>query len=269
MDDPAGGGPAVSRARVRAVGARLGRGRHHPHPVRLRRPRAVPVVLPVAGHRAGARPEPVLLDGALPPDGHQPAGADVGHRAEPPARARDVDLGPGGVAQRGLDHHARAHRLHRLRGDPALGPLDAGRLRRRAALRLLALRPVEPGVRPPDDGGAHAAAADPGRPRRDPDPPAPQRALDRRRCSALLLFAQFFLSSELLAIVAVVVVVCVVALVVAALVTNPAACGARAPHAAAALAVGLGLGVVLLAWPVWFALEGPATCRAWSGPTSG
>ena len=75
---------------------------------------------------------------------------------------------------------ARAHRLHRVRRDPALGPLDAGRLRRRPALRLLALRPVEPGVRPPDDGGAHAAAAHPGRPRRDPDPPAPRRAVGRR-----------------------------------------------------------------------------------------
>ena len=35
-------------------------------------------------------------------------------------------------------------------------------------------------------------------------------------------------------------------------------CGGRAPHAVKALAVGLGVGVVLLAWPVWFALEGPA-----------
>ena len=35
-------------------------------------------------------------------------------------------------------------------------------------------------------------------------------------------------------------------------------CGARAPHAAKALGVGLGVGVVLLAWPVWFALKGPA-----------
>ena len=30
-----------------------------------------------------------------------------------------------------------------------------------------------------------------------------------------------------------------------------------APHAAKGLAVGLGVGAVLLAWPVWFALEGP------------
>ena len=74
----------------------------------------------------------------------------------------------------------------------------------------------------------------------------------------LLLFGQFFLSSELLAIAAVVIVVCLVALLAVALVTNPAALRARLPHAAAALGIGLGLGAVLLAWPVWFALEGPA-----------
>jgi hypothetical protein len=75
---------------------------------------------------------------------------------------------------------------------------------------------------------------------------------------ALLLTAQFFLSTELLAIAAVVVVVCVLALVAAALVTDPAGVRRRAPHAARALAIGVGVGVVLLAWPVWFALAGPA-----------
>ena len=54
------------------------------------------------------------------------------------------------------------------------------------------------------------------------------------------------------------VVICVVALVAAALVADPAALRRRAPHAVEALAVGVGLGVALLAWPVWFALEGPA-----------
>jgi hypothetical protein len=75
---------------------------------------------------------------------------------------------------------------------------------------------------------------------------------------ALLLVAQFFLSTELLAIAAVVVVVCILALVAAALVTDPGALRRRAPHAAQALAIGVGVGVVLLAWPVWFALAGPA-----------
>ena len=74
----------------------------------------------------------------------------------------------------------------------------------------------------------------------------------------LLLFGQFFLSSELLAVAAVVVVVCLVALVVVALVADPGGLRARLPHAASALGIGLGLGAVLLAWPVWFALEGPA-----------
>jgi len=74
----------------------------------------------------------------------------------------------------------------------------------------------------------------------------------------LLLFAQFFLSSELLAITAVVVVVGIVALVAAALVTDRDGLRRQAPHSAEALAVGLGLSAVLLAWPVWFALDGPA-----------
>jgi hypothetical protein len=83
-------------------------------------------------------------------------------------------------------------------------------------------------------------------------------ALSAGALLGLLLFGQFFLSSELLAIAAVVVVVCLVALVAAALVTNPGGLRARLPHAAAALGIGLGSGAVLLAWPVWFALEGPA-----------
>jgi hypothetical protein len=74
----------------------------------------------------------------------------------------------------------------------------------------------------------------------------------------LLVFGQFFLSSELLAIAAVVVVICVLALVGAALVTDPDRVRRRVPRAAGALGVGLGLGAALLAWPVWFALEGPA-----------
>jgi dolichyl-phosphate beta-glucosyltransferase len=74
----------------------------------------------------------------------------------------------------------------------------------------------------------------------------------------LLVFAQFFLSSELLAVCAVLVVVCVVVLVVAARVLQPAELRRLAPHAAKGLAIGLGVGVVLLVWPVWFALEGPA-----------
>ncbi len=84
----------------------------------------------------------------------------------------------------------------------------------------------------------------------------------------LLVFAQFFLSSELLAIIAVVVVIAVVALVVAGvLFSDPAELRRRAPHAAKGLGVGLAVGAVLLAWPAWFALDGPAHLSGlvWAG----
>ena len=74
----------------------------------------------------------------------------------------------------------------------------------------------------------------------------------------LLVFAQFFFSSELLAITALVAVVGVVGLVVVGLIFDRPGLGRRAPHAVRGLVVGLGVGVVLLAWPVWFALDGPA-----------
>jgi len=74
----------------------------------------------------------------------------------------------------------------------------------------------------------------------------------------LLVFAQFFLSSELLAITALVAAVSLVALVIAALVAERDTVRRLAPHAAKGLAVGVVVGSVLLAWPVWFALDGPA-----------
>ena len=86
---------------------------------------------------------------------------------------------------------------------------------------------------------------------------------------AALLFAQFFLSSELLAIVVVVAVICALALVIAALVTKQALVRARFPHAAKGLVVALGLGLVLLAWPVWFALKGPASLSGLVWPNVG
>jgi dolichyl-phosphate beta-glucosyltransferase len=90
--------------------------------------------------------------------------------------------------------------------------------------------------------------------------------LIRQRHSALwsgvalgvLVFGQFFLSSEILALCAVLVVICLLALVATALVLRPAELRRLAPHAARALGVGLVVGAVLLAWPVWFALDGPA-----------
>ena len=189
VDDPRLRRRGVSRAGVFAVGACVDRGRLHPHPVRLRRSGAVPLVLPVARHGAGARAEPLLLGGAVPPDRDQPAGADQRDRPQHPARARHLDLGPGRGAERGVDHRSGALRVHRLLGHPALGALDAGRVRRRPALRLFPLRPREPGIRPPHDGRSDAAPADPGRPRRDPDPPAPRRARRRGAARASLLRA--------------------------------------------------------------------------------
>lgn len=74
----------------------------------------------------------------------------------------------------------------------------------------------------------------------------------------VLVFVQFFLSTEVLAIAALMVVFGVLALVLGALVLDRAALRRLAPHAAAGLAVGLGVGTLLLAWPVWYALAGPA-----------
>lgn len=74
----------------------------------------------------------------------------------------------------------------------------------------------------------------------------------------VLVFAQFFLSSEILAICAVLVAISLIALFAAALILRPAELRRLAPHAAKGLAVGLAVGTVLLAWPVWFALAGPA-----------
>lgn len=90
--------------------------------------------------------------------------------------------------------------------------------------------------------------------------------LIRQRHSALwsgvalgaLVFGEFFLSSEVLALCAVLVVICLVALVVAAALFRRDELRRLAPHAAKGLGVGLVVGTVLLAWPVWFALDGPA-----------
>jgi len=74
----------------------------------------------------------------------------------------------------------------------------------------------------------------------------------------LLLFAQFFLSSELLAIVAMLIVICLIVLVVAAALDDRDRLRRLAPHALGALLMAGVVGGVLLAYPVWFALRGPA-----------
>jgi hypothetical protein len=90
--------------------------------------------------------------------------------------------------------------------------------------------------------------------------------LIRQRHSALwsgvalgvLVFGQFFLSSEILALSAILVVISLVVLVIFGAVFRQDELRRLAPHAAKGLGVGLAVGVVLLAWPVWFALDGPA-----------
>ncbi len=74
----------------------------------------------------------------------------------------------------------------------------------------------------------------------------------------LLVFVQFFLSTEVLAIAAVMVALGVLVLVLAGLLFDRVSLRRLAPHAATGLAVGVGVGAVLLAWPVWYALAGPA-----------
>ena len=208
--------------------------------------------------------EPVLLDGPLPPGRHQPVGPDLGARPEHPAGAGHVDLGPGGSLERGLDPHARADRLLRVRGAAALGAWTPGRLRRRPALRLLALRADQPGVRPPDDGGAHAAAADPGRARRDPGPPAPQARSGPASCWACCCSPSSSCPPSCWPSCVVVVLVCRGRRWCwSTLVDEPGRPAGRLPHAAGALAVGSAVG----AGSCWSARSGSRSrarpiCRA-------
>jgi hypothetical protein len=74
----------------------------------------------------------------------------------------------------------------------------------------------------------------------------------------LLVFAQFFLSSELLVVVIMLTVFCVAVMVVTAYVADRERLRVLVPHASTALSVGTVVGGVLLAYPVLFALTGPA-----------
>jgi hypothetical protein len=77
----------------------------------------------------------------------------------------------------------------------------------------------------------------------------------------VLLFWQFFLSSELLAVLVMLVVIGVVILVLMGLAAGTAGrqrMRSLLPHAVTGLGIGAGVGVVLLAYPAWFALDGPA-----------
>jgi hypothetical protein len=74
----------------------------------------------------------------------------------------------------------------------------------------------------------------------------------------LLVVVQFFVGTELLAIMAVVGAVMLGGLLVWAALRHPDELRRRARPALTGLATGTGVAVVLLAWPAWFALAGPA-----------
>jgi hypothetical protein len=81
-----------------------------------------------------------------------------------------------------------------------------------------------------------------------------------------LVVVQFFVSTEVLVILFLFGVVGVVVMVVAARVRRPSALAARVGAAARGLLVATGVAVVLLAYPLWFLLRGPAhlTGPIWS-----
>jgi hypothetical protein len=86
-----------------------------------------------------------------------------------------------------------------------------------------------------------------------------------------LLAVQFFVSTEVLVITMVSGLVAVVLLAAYAALRHRPDLRARAPHAARGVGVALLVGAVLLAYPVWFALAGPAhlSGRIWPAGTNG
>ncbi len=74
----------------------------------------------------------------------------------------------------------------------------------------------------------------------------------------LLLVLQFFLGTELLVIMAISAVAGIGLLVAHAVVAHRDELARRWRHAVTGLAAGAALSIVLLAWPAWFALAGPA-----------
>jgi hypothetical protein len=74
----------------------------------------------------------------------------------------------------------------------------------------------------------------------------------------VLLFLQFFLSSELLALSVLLAVIAILLLIGAGLILDRERLRQLAPHAVQSLVIGSLVGTVLLVYPVWFALDGPA-----------
>ncbi len=85
----------------------------------------------------------------------------------------------------------------------------------------------------------------------------------------LVLVAQFFVSTEVLVMVVGAAVAGLVLVVVYAAVFARPELAARAPHALAGLGVAVGVSAVLLAYPAWFALEGPAHLSGLVWPSAG
>ncbi len=83
----------------------------------------------------------------------------------------------------------------------------------------------------------------------------------------LLVTLQFFLSTEVLAIVAICALAAVVLLVAHATMSDPGGVAARTTYALRGLAVAAGVSIVLLAYPLWFAFDGPAHLSGLVWPT--
>jgi hypothetical protein len=83
----------------------------------------------------------------------------------------------------------------------------------------------------------------------------------------LLLAVQFFVGTEVLTIVVLFIATGLMLLVAYAALGHRDELAARAPHAARGLAVAAGMASVLLAYPVWFALDGPAHLSGLVWPT--
>jgi hypothetical protein len=83
----------------------------------------------------------------------------------------------------------------------------------------------------------------------------------------LLLSAQFFLGTEVLTIVVLFIAAGLVLLVAYAALGHRDELAARAPHAGRGLAATAAVALVLLAYPVWFALDGPAHLTGLVWPT--
>ena len=83
----------------------------------------------------------------------------------------------------------------------------------------------------------------------------------------LLLSAQFFLGTEVLTIVVLFIAAGLVLLVAYAALGHRDELAARAPHAGRGLGAAAAVALVLLAYPVWFALDGPAHLTGLVWPT--